>query len=397
LRNRILVLIGIVCLALLAWWARSYLSSGSQKHVREILRQAELSITRQQPGEAADQLNWILKHDPTNEKAHYLLGQALYSQKAYSEALEQFLQVTKESRDYEPALMGAIKACLQSGNMEQAEESCKTYLAEYPDSEAVRTELQWLYFNRLQVRKAKQLLRDHLPHARNPYPLLYHLLQMEAKPPIAQESIGLLKRINEAQPGQASVISALGYCYWNLGKINLARDLIEQSLSIDPCRPDSILIAADFYLETGDLPKCESLLQDRAGCPPQLQTALKNDDRWHWILSRLQFQKKQYEAAQSEIQQALETNPHELKYLQHSAMLQQILGHPEAAQSLFKQVKTLGALDRELYKIVSSGVLDHATPEDCLQIADICKKLGRDVESSKWNQLATAMQTMQQQ
>ncbi len=263
MRKRTIIIIGILSVAGIVWIANYCISLNARGSVGETLRQAELLLVKQQPDQAIEKLNWLLNYDPANTKAAYLLGQCYYSQKDYLQSLKHFREVSSNSELYGEALLSVVKCCMQVAKMELAEETLKKYLVMHPDSIPARTELQWLYFNQFRLRELQILLDEGIDQAENPYPFLYHLLYMEIKPPIAQESIGLLKRINAAEPGQASILLALGYSYWKLGKIDQAKTLIEESRAIDPDRIESILVAADFYLESGELEKSQAIFTTR--------------------------------------------------------------------------------------------------------------------------------------
>ncbi|QDT96542.1 tetratricopeptide repeat protein [Gimesia aquarii] len=390
LRKRTQIIIGVFTLTTFVWITNYFIGSYARENATETLKQAEHLLIKGQPNQAIDKLKKLLKYDPENSKALFLLGQSYYNQKEYTKSLDKFLTIPERSDLYGAALLNVAKSSIQTAKIEQAEDALEKYLIKFPNSSPARTELQWLYFNQFRLREVESLLQAGLLQAENPYPFLYHLLHLEFKPPIAQESIRLLKRINDAQTGQASVIMALGYCYWKLGKTEQAKVLINESLTIIPDRIESILVAADFYLELGELTKCEAILHQKY--PQQIQSSLEQDDRWHWILSRLQFQKNNQTAALEEIQKSLKLNPYQIKYLQYCGTIKQALGQQKEAQQFFQQAKKLALSHRELDKIVSSGVLEQPTKADCLQVSQYCKDLGKVIQSREWKKIATSLQ-----
>lgn len=391
MRKRLIILIAIFCLVFLIWIVAPKSSQIDPAQADEIIQTAEHLLADQQQPEAIDMLLNLLEVAPDNQKARFLLGHCYYQQKNYEQAANQFGSILPESEYYQPALMNSAKAYLKTARMEQAERALKQFLHNAPASPSVITELQWLYFNQFRVREAKRLLSEALPLCQNPYPLLYHLLQIEYFPPIAQESISLLKRINDAEPGQASIVLALGYCYWKLGQTDRARELIDQSLTINPTRLETILTAADFYLETGDLRKSQKLLQPPKAYPDELQKQLQHDDRWHFLKSRLHFQNDELPQALEEIQLALKLNPNEIKYLQHSGTLYQASGEYESAQKQFQQTKKMARSYQELYKFVASGALDKPTREDCQRIASHLETLEKKQQARLWKNIAASM------
>ncbi|QDT28734.1 tetratricopeptide repeat protein [Gimesia panareensis] len=391
MRKRLYVITGIFCLAGLVWVASSKQRKPAPAQMRAIIKSAEQLLTAKKIDQAIEELQDLAEVAPENEQAAFLLGHCYYQKKNYADAARYFLKISADSELYQPALINAAKACLQSANMEQAEAALQRFLEVSPNSPQAITELQWLYFNQLRLREAQNLLRAKLLQAENPYPLLYHLLQMEFKPPIAQESIALLKRINQAEPGQASILLALGYCHWKLGQIEQARDLIEQSLTINPERLETILTAADFYLETGDEQKCETILQPQKAYPVELEKLLQQDDRWHFLKCRLYFQQKELPRALEEMQLALKINPHEIQYLQQCGTIHQASGHYEEAQQMFQKVKILASSHQQLYQIVASGALENPTREDCQQIASYLETLGKPLQARLWKEIASSI------
>lgn len=392
MQKRLLLLIGLLCLVCLIWIAGRGKHRPDPEQADAIIQSAEQLLAEQQFDESIEELMGLLEVSPDNDKAVFLLGHCYYQQKNYELAAHRFWSIPPESEYYQPALHNTAKACLKCAQMERAEEALEQFLQVAPDSPAVITELQWLYFNQFRVREAEQLLKENLQIAQAPYPLLYHLLQIEFYPPIAQESIGLLKQINNAKPGQASILLALGYCHWKLGEIKQGRDLIEQSLAINPERLESILTAADFYLETGDLQKSESLLQPANEYPSELKKKLQQDDRWHYFKSRLHFQKKELPQALQELQLALQLNPHEIQYLQQCGKIHQASGHYKRAQTQFQKAKTLATSYQELYQFVASGTLENPTREDCLQVASHLETLQHTTQAQLWKKIADSVQ-----
>lgn len=391
MRNRLFILMGIFCLVALVWLASVKNRKPSPAEARAIVKSAEELLSAQKPDLALQKLQTLVDSAPDHSQANFLLGHCYYLKNNYEEAAHYFSQVPADSEYYQPALINSAKACLQSARMEQAEAALKAFLKVNPHSPPAVTELQWLYFNQFRLREAQELLKSNLTQAENPYPLLYHLLQMEFKPPIAQESISLLKRINDAERGQASIVLALGYCYWKLGQTNQARELIEQSLAINPTRLETILTAADFYLETGDLEKIQKLLQPVKKYPAELQQQLQQDDRWHFLKSRLYFQDDELPQALEEIQLALKLNPNEIKYLQHSGTLNQATGEYAAAKTQFQRAKLLASSHQELYQYVASGALEKPTREDCQQIAAHLETLGKTQQALLWKKIAASI------
>jgi len=395
LRKQTLLISGAIGLLVGIWFVNFTIGWQVRSSSESRIARANTILLNRRPNEAVTELTWLLKYDPKNSKARFALGRAYLEMKKYQSAIDAFSTIPEDSALYRLASINAAKCYINSAKMDLAEQVLRKLLAIYPNSEEARTELQWLYFNQFRLREFQELLIQGLPHSTNRYLLLYHLLAMESKPPIAQESIRVLKQIDEAQPGQISITLALGNCYWKLGKTEIARGLIEKSRNINSDHLEAFLVAAEFYLELGDLEKCKAFFQPQPKNHSILRQKTEKDDRWHWLVSRYYFQQNDHRNALESIRIALKLNPKEIKYVQHLGIVLQSMGKSKTAYEHFQQVKVLAKSRRELYMIFSSGALENPTPELCLQIAFHCNVLGKGIQAREWTRLASVIQQNQ--
>ncbi|MFH1301328.1 MAG: tetratricopeptide repeat protein [Planctomycetota bacterium] len=359
------------------------------------LSRAQRLLAERQPDAALDQLHWLRWFEPDQPQANLIAGECYFVKKQYPEAISLLSHFDSASPYYLRASFALARSYENTAQMEEAERILKQHLEVSPGSQEAVTELQWLYFNQFRLRELQDLLERSLDYCPNKYLLLFHLLNSEHKKPIAQESIRNLNRINEVKPNQPSIMRAIGYSHWKLGEIEQAKTFLEASRRLQPENLETTLICLEFYLELGELETLKKLLTEIQNGSESFQTQLKQDDRWHWLLSRLELQTGETEAALKSIQEASRLKAKQIHYVQQEAMILQALGKKADAALKFQEAQKLAASHRELYKIVSSGALDSPTVELGNQIAVYLETLGYQNQARAWRDLVQQFQSLQ--
>jgi tetratricopeptide (TPR) repeat protein len=90
------------------------------------------------------------------------------------------------------------------------------------------------------------------------------------------------------------------------------------------------------------------------------------------------------ELALEYLAKALALRAFELKYVHRRGTLLQALGRTEEAAKAFDQAKQLELCESRLNEIVRGGDLEYATPDVCLEVADLCEKRGRQLQADGW-------------
>jgi len=384
-----------VTLILLPLAVYFFTSWNVRSHAQVALSRAQRLLAERQPDKALDELHWLVWFEPDQPLANLIAGECYFVKQQYLEAIPRLSRFDTASPHYLRASYALARSYENTAQMEQAERVLKQHLKLFPDSQEAVTELQWLYFNQFRLRELQVLLEHSLDYCPNKFLLLYHLLNTEHKKPIAQESIRTLNRINELRPDQASIIRAIGYCHWKLGDIEQAKAFIAAARQLQPEDLEATLIAVEFYLELGEMDTLENLIADIKNQSTTFQKQLKQDDRWLWLLSRLELQTGETAAALKSIQEASRLKAKQIQYLQQEAMILQALGHKAESTSKFQEARTLASSHRELYKIVSSGALESPTVELGNQILVHLETLGYQKQANAWRELVQQFQSLQ--
>ncbi|QDT94536.1 tetratricopeptide repeat protein [Gimesia algae] len=384
----VLLILLPVCIYFFVGW-----NVRSNAHVT--LSRAQRFLAEGKPDVALEEIDWLRWFEPDQRRAQLLAGECFFVKKDYPAAIKALAQISETSPDYRRASFALARSYESIAKLAEAERILKAHLTAFPDSQEAVTQLQWIYFNQIRLRELENLLERSLETCPNQFLQLYHLLNTEHKNPIAQESIKLLNRINEKEPGQPSIMRALGYCHWKLGEIEQAKSYLEAARKAEPENTETMLVLFEFYLELGELETVQRLLTELEQQSEDFQRQLQQDDRWLWLQSRLEQQQGKNSAALESIQTASRLHPEEIKYLQQEAMLLQALGKKAEAAEKFQRVKQLAASHRELYKIVSSGALESPDVQLAQEIAGHLKILGQQKQAAAWQNLVQQFQSRQ--
>ncbi|WP_417386744.1 tetratricopeptide repeat protein [Gimesia sp.] len=384
----VLIILLPVCIYFLVGW-------NVRSNARVTLSRAQRFLAEGKPDATLNELTWLRWFEPGQRRAQLLAGESYFVKRDYPAAIEALSQFDETFPDYRRSSFALARSYENIAKLADAERVLKAHLAAFPDSQEAVTQLQWIYFNQFRLRELEDLLERSLDTCPNQFLLLYHLLNTEHKNPIAQESIKLLNRINDKEPGQPSIMRALGYCHWKLGEIDQATAYLEAARQAEPKNMETLLVAFEFYLELGDLEAVQQLLTESESRSEDFQKQLQQDDRWLWLLSRLEQQQGNTSAALESIQKASRLRPGEIKYLQEEAMLLQALGKKTEATEKFQRAKQLAASDRELYKFVSSGALESPDIELAQEISKHLEILGKQKQAAAWRNLVQQFQSRQ--
>ncbi len=394
MKKRILITLAVI-LVVLPVGIYFFVGWNVRSNARVTLSRAQRFLAERKPDAALKEMEWLRWFEPDQRRAQLLAGECYFVKRDYPAAIKVLSQLNETSPDYRRASFALARSYENIAKLTEAEQMLKAHLAAFPDSQEAVTQLQWIYFNQFRLRELENLLERSLETCPNQFLLLYHLLNTEHKNPIAQESIKLLNRINEKEPGQPSIMRALGYCHWKMGEIDQAKSYLEAARQAEPENTETLLVAFEFYLELGELEVVQQLLTELESQPDDFQKQLQQDDRWLWLLSRLQQQQGKTSTALESIQAASRLHPGETRYLQQEAMLLQALGKKAEAAENFQRVKQLAASDRELYKIVSSGALESPDVQLAQEIAKHLEILGKQKQAAAWHNLVKQFQSRQ--
>ncbi|OHB84864.1 MAG: hypothetical protein A2V98_16630 [Planctomycetes bacterium RBG_16_64_12] len=389
---RSLWVVGGIALAVLVLYAGFALWVGMTSG--DAIAAAQRLLSEGQPAAARRSLGWLLWFQPNHADALMLLGNCLQAEQEFDAAAEAFSGVPIDSPRHEEASFSQAVAYLHQARIEAAEDAMVRHLRRYPtggkhsSSQAVHEELRWLYFNLFRPRELEQFLTASLKRHPGDFSLLFHLLYSEFRPPIAQEALGYLKPINQRQPGQPSVLLALGYCSWKLGDAKTAWQQIEAALELRPEHLETRLVAAEVLLEQDQLDAAEALLSRPEDASSSLGEQFQQDDRWWWLRSKLAQLRGDDALALGYLEEATALRPSELRYVHRRGVLLQAMGKTEEAAQAFAGAKQLEQCESRLATIVLSNELERPTVDLCLDVADLCEKRGRKLQAAGWRHVA---------
>ncbi len=357
------------------------------------LASAEAAMQQGRPEAAISNLVWLRRHLPDNRKAAVLLGSCYLATKQFEPAIQVLSTVPPSSSYFRRASAGLLRCYLNTARMQSAEELMEQYLQRFADDEGVLAELYWLYFNQLRTDELEQFLGERIARGVSPHVWLYHRMRYRKNPPIAQELMSLLNRINTDAPGQPSIVLALARCHWKLGETAAAQREFDRALQMRPNHAETLLTACEFFLESSQPEAAERVLA-RFDTPESISTPPACQPRVHWLRSQLAFGRQQYSHALQEIERALELRPSRLEYIQHKSMLLRATGEVQQAADLRQMLRRMVDSEEALREIVASGEIDHVTPELCRVIAAHCRVLKETTEAEAWEKLAAQHRTV---
>ncbi|MCA9114322.1 MAG: tetratricopeptide repeat protein [Planctomycetaceae bacterium] len=334
-----------------------------------------------------------LAQHPEDSEAWLLLARCHEQADAPLEAAAAYARVGKDSAARKQAAERRAMVLLKSAHFDAGEAAMLEYLAEYPDSPAAVLELYWTYFVQLRERDCQQLLEQALASRPADFRYLYHLLQGSQKPPVAQEAVLNLERVEAAVPHQPAVELALGRCYWLLGRTELAERYLASALKGVPDEPSAVLAAAGFHLEQGHEERAAELLgKPVAAGEGSTEAELQQDDRWWWLQSQLALREDRLEEALSLLDEAMKRRPGQLQYVQSYGMILNRLGRQKEAAPWLERAGQLASSDRALYELVHSGAVEQPDAGTCQQVARHLAVLGRNRQAAGWRELARMLQ-----
>jgi tetratricopeptide (TPR) repeat protein len=341
--------------------------------------------------------------------ARLLVGRYLEEFPTDSEGFELAVKLAEASRDTEgsvelyrrwaqlmpgdlPIWQGYGNSLLKTARFEEAESVYRTILRDHPTDVTAQTELQWILFHQVRTRELEQFLEQCLALEPANDRLLFHLLMTAQKPPNPHESLPVLERINEAVPGQRSILLGMARCAWKLGEIDRASELFAEVAKLKEPDRELCLALAEFELEQLNIERVQAALD---AIPRKSDDELESDDRWWSIRSQLSLRSLNLEEALVQITKAAALYPRSLPYLQSRISLLRLLKWKDEADALEKEAEASRRAEQRLYIIVHSGELQRPTAALAREIATLCADQRKNAQSEGWNRLAERLPGLQ--
>lgn len=283
--------------------------------------------------------------------------------------------------------MQVAATALAEFRMEDAERHFKRQLELHPTDGVAADHLRWIYFNQFRVREVEAVLEDRLRQLPDDLGPAIELLNSEFRPQVPREVLQYWRTVRTKGPEQANVLATLGYCHWQTGDIDRAKEEIQRALEL---RWDDLrlrALAAEFAFELGDYDSAK-LLTDEFEAPPDSAMdpaeARPYEDRCWWIRSRVLQREDKLEAAIRCNSRALSLRPAELPYVQHHGALLLQAGRSDEAADQLERASLLEAVLGELAEIVLAGNIESPNAELYAKIALLCVQRGRSLQGNAW-------------
>jgi tetratricopeptide (TPR) repeat protein len=354
------------------------------------LRDVRTLLSRGENEAARGRLQRLLWFNSESPEAHVLLGRAHYMAGEYQQAIDVLDRVPADAPSNRQAGMLRVDACLALADLHHAEQALVDHIRRYPNELRATDELRWLYFNQFRHREVELLLMEALHNTSDRYDVAFDLLMTEFRGPVAREGIEYLQQINTLRPDQPEVLSALGFCHWRLGDMDRGLEMLKASLRLEPGNELTRYRIAELCLEQGDVATARDCLAEFSKVSDGRSRSgfSDGDDRWNWLMSRCAERDNDIESALELIERALAQRPFELKYVQLRGRYLQLLGRSELAAQAFAESRDLGACEIRLTEIVWSGALQQPDAALAGEVAELCRRRGRELEAELWDTLA---------
>lgn len=338
--------------------------------------------------EVAEALQGFLQEKADSVEGWTLLGKCLNRQKQYSDAADAFREAVRASRSDRKLQTFLAAALMNSARVDEAEHVYRALVETDSQDVKSRTELQWLLFSQLRLREVEMLLKQNLPTANDKFEILFHLAYSSQRPPNPRESIGKLEQIDSIRPGQATIRFAMGHCFWQLGQLDKAREILLSEQFETNRQFERELVIAEFLLELGDHEDAIRRLT-----PPSDQKAeWTRDDRWWWLQGKYYQQLGQLDLALDHISHASRLRPKESRYQASQIALMNALKRPQQATVLVDKLQNTRKAEQELYILVSRGDLTSPDSKTFLQLVEIYTELSEPEIAAEWRRLSKELE-----
>jgi len=260
-------------------------------------------------------LQKTLKDAPNSAQAHYYLGVAYWQTESLGQASSEFQEALKVSPGFPLALQGLARLNLAQNHSSEAQVYAQELVQEFPVDISNRLLLGGIYLREGKSRPAEE--------------------QFLAASQLA--------------PNQAAVHLDLGQLYYTEKKWSQAEKEFETAIQLDPANPTMLSPYANFLVARQQAPKAISLAQ-------QFVDAHPSNAQGHVILGSLQFDSKNYSAAQAEFERAIQIEPNNVEgYLRMGRVFQgknqpdEAIGQYEKALKLQPKSASLVTMVGNLY------------------------------------------------
>lgn len=264
---------------------------------------------------ALEQLDEILRRDPTNADALYRKAAILHSQgrAEEAEAIAGRLPCHEHAR--------VLQAIIRQQRGDNVKSLYEAILHDFPGNIRARYEYGKILLSEKQLPSAQAIFEkiiDEDPfyqHALFQLVKIYSMTKQTEKARLAKQSLDTINRMGRNQrnfyrsylrhhPDTAATHEAMGLIYLEIGRGNLAADEFRRVLEFEPKHPEAPFLLAQIFMSGGDfreaLPYLEQCLQVR-----------EDQARLHALMAQCYLELRDAENARKQLDAALQINSRE--------------------------------------------------------------------------------------
>jgi tetratricopeptide (TPR) repeat protein len=376
--RRVMLGAGILLLAVsigylaIRWSVRSNMTS--------TIREAERCLRQRDNARARETLKWLLWFEPTQHRALLIQGISLNADRRFLEAIQTFELIPENSDSFAEGEFALASSLIHDEQLDRAESVLRRHLQRFPGASAAREDFVRLNIRLLRTREAIAALMEYGKNGWEDFGALPLLLELQVKTMTPHEIVHSLEGTDRKHPGQVLVSVALARVYSLLGQTDQAQAAFEIALQLKPNDAVTRVLAAEFFLNLGDVVSAQRLLE--ADSIQQMQ-----DDRLWFLRCRLAEHSGQVSEALGFLQDALRLRPNDESYvLMHSHLLRR-LGQVEESRTAAMRATELAELRKRLLVLSQEFNRQQPDPDQCLEIADALEKWGQIEQATAWRQV----------
>ncbi|MBL4583059.1 MAG: PEP-CTERM system TPR-repeat protein PrsT, partial [Pseudomonadales bacterium] len=322
------------------------------------LYHAMIALQEENFDEAAIDAKALVAIHSKHPAGHYILGELHFANKDYQLAQPSFEEAIRYV-DYLPAFRQLGITHFQLGNLVQAEEYLKKYLAQSPQDLQAQQVLSATYIKQNKLGEAKSLLKSAATKADLNEPLLRMMAGLEQATGESEKATGILSRLLEANPNSTGTRLQLGQTLLRQGKPQEALFMFQQVAQQEPSSTQAKLFIVSTQIQLGNYRSALSTSSELTTLEPdnpqyasidgviflmqgEQQKALaifnKSQEKYpgDYIsgnqLGLISIRAKKYEEAKGYYERVLAHNENHLQSQIQIGLLENALEHPKLAQ-----------------------------------------------------------------
>lgn len=370
----------IICLLVLTLGAvycvfgRSVRASSS-----ETVRRSRTLLSEGKSIEARECLDWLLWFEPDNAAALLAKGLAFHVDRRFDESVQILRRVSDETYEFHDTSLVLARSYLQLHELDNAESVLNTGLRRFPGSDEVREELIQLYMAQMRKREAIALLYDRWRLYPDDLVVLRSLLLAIVEPVTPQGRLIYFETVESARPGQAAVGLASARAASLVGDCERANVLFEAALRKRPNHEDTMIFAAEFFMNQGEIERADKLIRVMTDHDEAVE-----DDRLWMLVARKSALDEDLNGGLEAIERALVIRPRESSYLTVKASLLRQMGRRTDAELVAKRAAAVSDAKSRLFVLVDEINLDRPSRHQCRELANLLTELGYEDQAAGW-------------